>query len=391
MLPVTFFIITESTGWDDPRRDECNRSGRSRADRGREFRRPVLKDSQRTNRVTYFLAIETSCDETAAAVFTDELAIRSSIIASQTDLHARFGGVVPEVAARAHLQRLLPVIDDALKQAGVPLQDIGCIAVHHTPGLVGALLVGVSAAKMLAMALGVPLIGVNHIESHIYAARLAAGRDIFPCVGLVVSGGHTVLFHCRDALRFEMLGGTLDDAAGEAFDKVASLLGLGFPGGPAVELEAGQGDANAVSLPRAFLHDERLDFSFSGLKTAVLYALAGQSQPRPEPPPPGKRRADLAASFQQAVVAVLVAKSRQALQRTGLRRLAVGGGVAANRSLRSALEEMTRQEGTELFIPPLTLCTDNAAMAAVAVEKWRRQDWAALDLDAEPTWTPSPT
>jgi tRNA N6-adenosine threonylcarbamoyltransferase len=339
--------------------------------------------------VTLFLAIETSCDETAAAVFNDEPRILSSIIASQTDLHARFGGVVPEVAARAHLQRLLPVIDEALKQAGVRLEDIGCIAVHNTPGLIGALLVGVSAAKMLALALDVPLIAVNHIESHIYAARLAAGRDIFPCVGLVVSGGHTVLFHCRDALRFEMLGGTLDDAAGEAFDKVASLLGLGFPGGPAVEREAAQGDPNTVPLPRAFLHDERLDFSFSGLKTAVLYALAGQNQPRPPPPPPGKGRADLAASFQIAVVDVLVVKSRQALRRTGLRRLAVGGGVAANRSFRAALEAMTRAEGAELVIPPPALCTDNAAMAAVAVEKWRYRDWAALDLDATPAWTPA--
>ncbi|HTU93771.1 MAG TPA: carbamoyltransferase N-terminal domain-containing protein, partial [Gemmataceae bacterium] len=202
------------------------------------------------------------------------------------------------------------------------------------------------------------------------------------------SGGHTVLFHCRDALRFDMLGGTLDDAAGEAFDKVASLLGLGFPGGPAVEREAAQGDPSAVQLPRAFLHDERLDFSFSGLKTAVLYALAGQSQPRPAPPPPGKQRADLAASFQKAVVDVLVAKSRQALRRTGLKRLAVGGGVAANRSFRAALEAMTRDEGAELFVPPLAMCTDNAAMAAVAVEKWRRQDWAALDLEAVPAWIP---
>ena len=340
--------------------------------------------------VTLFLALETSCDETAAAVFTDETRILSSIIASQTDLHARFGGVVPEVAARAHLERLLPVIDEALKQASVRLEEIGCIAVHNTPGLVGALLIGVSAAKMLALALDVPLVAVNHIESHIYAARLAAGRDIFPCAGLVVSGGHTILFHCREALRFDMLGGTLDDAAGEAFDKVASLLGLGFPGGPAVEREAEQGDPDAVPLPRAFLHDERLDFSFSGLKTAVLYALAGQNQPRPAPPTPGKQRADLAASFQKAVVDVLVAKSRQALRCIGLRRLAVGGGVAANRSVRAALEAMTRDEGAELVIPPLALCTDNAAMAAVAVEKWKRRDWAALDLDAVPAWTPAP-
>ncbi len=328
-----------------------------------------------------FLAIETSCDETAAAVFTEEPRILSSVIASQTDLHARFGGVVPEVAARAHLQRLLPTIDEALRQAGISLADIGCIAVHHTPGLVGALLVGVSAAKMLAVALEVPLLGVNHLEGHIYACRLAAGRDIFPCVGLVVSGGHTTLYHCRDALHFERLGGTLDDAAGEAFDKVASLLGLGFPGGPAVEREAAAGNPRAYRFPRSFLHEDRLDFSFSGLKTAVRYALAGQDCPQPQPPPPGQQRADLAASFQAAVVEILVAKCRQALERTGLQRLAVGGGVAANTVFRTALVQMTLSRQAELIIPPLSLCTDNAAMAAVAVEKWRRQELSPLDLD----------
>src|SRR5436189_2534035 len=194
---------------------------------------------------TYFLSLETSCDETSAAVFTDDLRILANVIASQTDLHARFSGVVPEVAARAHLQRLLPVIDEALKKAGVSLQQIGCIAVHHTPGLVGALLVGISAAKMLAVALDVPLLAVNHVEAHVYACRLAAGRDIFPCVGLVVSGGHTSLFNCHSPVGFELLGATTDDAAGEAFDKVASLLGLGFPGGPAVDREAAHGNPSA--------------------------------------------------------------------------------------------------------------------------------------------------
>src|SRR5947209_1974007 len=189
-----------------------------------------------------FLGLETSCDETAAAVFTEEPAVLSSVVASQNDLHARFGGVVPEVAARAHLQRLLPTIDEALRQANVRLDQIGCVAVLNSPGLVGALLVGVSAAKMLALALDVPLVHANHIEAHIYACRLAAGRDIFPCVGLVVSGGHTSLFHCRGPLDFEVLGATTDDAAGEAFDKVASILGLGFPGGPAVEREAATGN-----------------------------------------------------------------------------------------------------------------------------------------------------
>ena len=332
-----------------------------------------------------FLGIETSCDETAAAVFTDAPVILSNVVASQTALHARFGGVVPEVAARAHLQRLLPVIDEALHKAGVRLDQIGCVAVHHKPGLAGALLVGVSAAKMLAVALDVPLVGVNHLEGHVYACRLAAGRDIFPCVGLVVSGGHTTLFHCQTALRFERLGGTLDDAAGEAFDKIASLLGLGFPGGPAVEREATTGDPLAVKLPRSFLHEDRLDFSFSGLKTAVLYSFAGQDNARAASPPTGQRRADLAASFQQAVVDVLVAKCRLALRRTGLKRLAVGGGVAANKTLRAALEGMTREEGAELFIPPLNLCTDNAAMAAQAVEKWRAGDFAPPDLDVSPS------
>jgi N6-L-threonylcarbamoyladenine synthase len=353
----------------------------------------------------YFLALETSCDETAAAVFTDELRLLSSVIASQTDLHARFGGVVPELAARAHLQRLLPVIDEALERAGIRLPQVGAVAVHHSPGLVGALLMGVSAAKMLAVVLDVPLLAVNHVEAHVYACRFAeqeadaprspAVREIFPCVGLVVSGGHTCLFHCRRALDFQLLGATLDDAAGEAFDKVASILGLGFPGGPAIEREAAGGNPHAFHLPRSFLKEDRLDFSFSGLKTAVLYTVHGQdalSRLRAERHKPvvlpAALRADLAASFQQAVVDVLVEKARQALARTGLKRLAVGGGVAANRCLRRALADMTRREGAELFIAPPQMCTDNAAMAAMAVEKWRAGDLASLYLDAEPAYTP---
>src|SRR5205823_57597 len=197
---------------------------------------------------------------------------------------------------------------EALRQANVRLDQIGCVAVLNSPGLVGALLVGVSAAKMLAVALEVPLVHANHIEAHIYACRLAAGRDIFPCVGLVVSGGHTSLFQCHDALHFELLGATLDDAAGEAFDKVASLPGLGFPGGPAVEREAAAGNPEAFNFPRSFLTDSRLDFSFSGLKTAVLYTVAGKEAARTERPPSGPFRADVAASFQRAVVDVLVAK-----------------------------------------------------------------------------------
>jgi N6-L-threonylcarbamoyladenine synthase len=336
--------------------------------------------------MTHFLALETSCDETAAAVFTSELEVLSSVVASQTDLHARFGGVVPEIASRAHLRNLLPVIDEALSRAGVSLQQIGCVAVHNTPGLVGALLVGVSAAKALALALGVPLVGVNHVASHIFACRLDAGRDIFPCVGLVVSGGHTALFRCDSALSLELLGGTRDDAAGEAFDKVAAVLGLGFPGGPAVEREAQNGNPKAHDFPRAFSDDGRLEFSFSGVKTAVMYACHGQDVKRAAPPGPGPKRADLAASFQAAVVDVLALKCKQALRKTGLKRLAVGGGVSANKPLRAALASMCEKEGAELFIPPLNLCTDNAAMAALAVEKWKRGDFAPPELDAEPNW-----
>lgn len=337
-----------------------------------------------------FLSLETSCDETAAAVFEDGTPdtgpiIRSSTVASQLKLHARFGGVVPEVAARAHLQQLLPVIDAALQQAGVKLSDIGAIAVMNRPGLVGALLVGVSAAKALSWSLGVPLFAVNHIDAHLYACRLAAQRNIYPCVGLVVSGGHTTLFHCHSALEIKPLGGTIDDAAGEAFDKVAALLGLGFPGGPAVERAAKAGNPKAFSFPRSFLREERLDFSFSGLKTAVRYCLrdveaAGTAITE-------QVKADVAASFQKAVVDVLVEKCRQALDRLHLRTLAVGGGVTANQAFRSALEAMAFREKVQLVIPPMAWCTDNAAMAALAVETWRAGDVAGLDLDAEPVWS----
>jgi N6-L-threonylcarbamoyladenine synthase len=335
---------------------------------------------------TTFLALESSCDETAAAVFTADRRILSNVVASQAELHARFGGVVPEIASRAHLRNILPVIDDALARAGIPLGDIGCIAIHHTPGLVGALLIGVSAAKMLGLALGIPVVAVNHVAGHIYACRLAAGKDIFPCIGLVVSGGHTALFRCDTPLSMTLLGTTRDDAAGEAFDKVAAILGLGFPGGPAVEREATAGNPKAFAFPRSFLESDRLEFSFSGLKTAVLYACHGQDVSKAVPPPPGQKRADLAASFEEAVVDVLVGKCKQTLRQTGLRRLAVGGGVSANKRLRSKLEAMCSNEGVELVIPPLELCTDNAAMAALAVEKWQAGEFAPPDLDAEPNF-----
>lgn len=337
-----------------------------------------------------FLSLETSCDETAAAVFDSGApvtgpVILSSVVASQLPLHARFGGVVPEVAARAHLKQLLPVVNAALKKAGISLQQLDAVAVMNRPGLVGALLIGVSAAKALAWALNIPLIAVNHINAHLYACRLAALRNIYPCIGLVVSGGHNTLFRCESALQCIPLGGTIDDAAGEAFDKIAALLGLGFPGGPAVERAAITGNSKAFQFPRSFLREDRLDFSFSGLKTAVRYALrdlevAGTTIT-------DLVRSNIAASFQQAVIDVLVTKCRQALQQHNLLTLAVGGGVTANMAFRNALQAMTAQFGYHLIIPPMEWCTDNAAMAAMAVESYNQGDFANLDLDAEPQWS----
>jgi N6-L-threonylcarbamoyladenine synthase len=331
-----------------------------------------------------FLALETSCDETSAAVFTDDLKVLSNAVVGQNALHEVFGGVVPEIAAREHLRKIVPTIELALTDAKMSLQEIDAIAVHYTPGLAGALLIGVTAGKALAFALGKPLIAVNHVYSHVYACRVAAGKDIFPCVGFVISGGHTVLFDCRSPLDFSVLGTTRDDAAGEAFDKVSAVLGLGFPGGPAVEREATAGDTQAYAFPRSMLHDGGLDMSFSGLKTAVTYALHGNGVARGAFPGPGERRANLAASFQAAVVDVLVGKARKALEKTGYTRLAVGGGVIANRAIRNALTAMITQRGYELFIPPMEMCTDNAAMAALAVEKWKWNDFAPWDLDVQP-------
>lgn len=332
------------------------------------------------------LTLESTCDETAAAIVTEDLRVLGAVVASQSELHERFHGVVPEIAARAHVERILPVIDEALRQAGLRLADIDAIAVANTPGLAGSLLVGVVAAKTLSLALGKPLVAVNHLHAHIYACRIAAGRDIFPCLGLIVSGGHTSLYRCRNACDFELLGGTIDDAAGEAFDKVASMLGLGFPGGPALARAAEGGNPRAYRFPRSFLHDQdRLAFSFSGLKTAVRYAIAGPGKPDSERLELNERQvADLAASFQQAVVDCLVIKSIQALERTGLARLCVGGGVAANRVLRAALAEALAGRGVELLIAPPELCTDNAVMGALAFERLRAGHTDSLDLDAFP-------
>ncbi len=335
------------------------------------------------------LTLETTCDETAAAVVTDRLEVLGAALASQELLHQPFGGVVPEIASRAHVERILPVIDSALSQAGLKLAQLDAVAVAHTPGLAGSLLVGLAAAKALAVALEIPLVAVNHLQAHVYACRLAAGTDIFPCVGLIASGGHTSLYRCGGPLDFTRLGGTIDDAAGEAFDKVAALLGLPYPGGPAIEAAARGGNPKAYQLPRAFIHEhERLEFSFSGLKTAVRYLVNAPGKPPRAEPPRGQELADIAASFQAAVVDCLAAKSLAAVKRTQTKRLCVGGGVAANKALAGRLRDECGRRGIELFIPPPALCTDNAVMGAIAVEHLRAGKTAALDLDAYPTAPP---
>lgn len=332
------------------------------------------------------LTIETTCDETAAAVVTDRLEVLGAVVASQDDLHQRFGGVVPEIASRAHVERILPVIDETLRRAGLNLKDLDAVAVANTPGLAGSLLVGLVAAKALCVALDIPLIAVNHLQAHIYACKLASGEDVFPCIGLIVSGGHSSIYRCRGPLDFELLGATIDDAAGEAFDKVSAMLGLGYPGGPAVQRAAERGNPKAFRLPRPFLQDrQRLDFSFSGLKTAVRYAIAGPGKPdfsQIQLTP--QQVADLAASFQEAVIDCLAGKAFLALEQTGERTLCVGGGVAANAGLRQRLEQEARASGTRLYIAPLRLCTDNAVMGAIAVERYRAGCFESLDLDVTP-------
>ncbi|HUG94255.1 MAG TPA: tRNA (adenosine(37)-N6)-threonylcarbamoyltransferase complex transferase subunit TsaD [Planctomycetaceae bacterium] len=332
------------------------------------------------------LAIESTCDETAAAVIDRQRRVLSSVVATQTELHARFGGVVPEIASRAHVERILPVIDEALSRAGVTLADLTAVAVASEPGLVGSLLVGLTAAKSLALVLDIPLLAVNHVEAHIYACRMAAGREVFPAIGLVVSGGHTNLYDCPGPVGFELLGSTIDDAAGEAFDKVASILGLPFPGGPAIDRVARTGDRSAFAFPRTFLHEDRLEFSFSGLKTAVLYEATGVPGSRRAAPPPltSQRVADLAASFQEAVVDVIVAKCRLALAQRGRRTLCVGGGVAANSRLRERIQELAVERSIDLVIAPPGWCTDNAAMGAIAWELLEAGRTAGLDLDVTP-------
>jgi N6-L-threonylcarbamoyladenine synthase len=328
------------------------------------------------------LGIETSCDETAAAIVEDGRRVRADVVASQILVHAPYGGVVPEVASRQHVATIVPVIQRTVAAAGIGFGDLDAVAVTCGPGLVGALLVGVETAKSLAFALGKPLVGVNHLAGHLAAVFLQDKDEAtppFPHLALLVSGGHTAIIRVDEPGKTSLLGATRDDAAGEAFDKVGKLLGLGYPGGVQIDKLAATGDPRAVELPRALPARDDLDFSFSGLKTAVATRLARTGVPA------GAALADFCASFQAAVVDVLVRKSRRALQREGLGALVVCGGVAANRGLRAALAEAAREDGFHLFIPPPKRCTDNAAMiAAEGSALLVRGKRSGLDLSVDP-------
>jgi N6-L-threonylcarbamoyladenine synthase len=325
------------------------------------------------------LGVETSCDETAAAVLVDG-AVASSVVFSQDGIHERYGGVVPELASRRHLEVVLPVVARALADAGVALPNLDGIAVTHGPGLVGSLLVGLSVAKGLAYAHGLPLVGVNHLEGHIFAGRLPPPGPNYPFLALLVSGGHTALYACDVPLSYRLVGQTRDDAAGEAFDKVAKLLGLGYPGGPAVERAAGTGDPRAIPFPLAQFQDGAPDFSFSGLKTAVSLHV------RRHQPLSAAAIADVCASFQATVVKMLVRRTVRAASRLGIRRILLTGGVAANRALRTGLDAACAERGYAWSAPPGCLCTDNAAMiAAAGAARLAAGERAGLSLNAHAT------
>ncbi|PKM86106.1 MAG: tRNA (adenosine(37)-N6)-threonylcarbamoyltransferase complex transferase subunit TsaD [Firmicutes bacterium HGW-Firmicutes-12] len=326
------------------------------------------------------LAIETSCDETATAVLSGGQELLSNIIASQIDVHKRFGGVVPEIASRHHLEQVNRLIDLAMLEARISFSDLSAIAVTYGPGLVGALLVGVSTAKALAYSLGLPLVGINHIEGHIFANWLVHEDIEFPLICLIVSGGHTALVLMKDYGKYELLGQTQDDAVGEAYDKVARAMGLGYPGGPVIDKLAHEGDPKAIHLPRAWLSKDSFDFSFSGLKTAVLNYLNNTAQKGEE-----INKENLAAAFQTSVVEVLIEKTIKAAHKSRIKTVLLAGGVAANSLLRTQLQERCDNEGLQLFYPPLKYCTDNAAMIASAgYYRFRQRDLAGWNLNAVP-------
>jgi len=333
---------------------------------------------------TIILGIESSCDETSAAVVVDGQKVLCNPIASQVDLHRKYGGVVPEIAARAHIENIIPILREALATAKVNPEQIDAIAVANCPGLTPALLIGVTAAKALAWAWSKPLIAINHIHAHIQSVLLEQTQEAFPAVALVVSGGHTSLYYCQSPLDLELLGQTLDDAAGEAFDKVAAILKLPYPGGPSIEKLAKQGNPKAIDFPRTFLKKESLDFSFSGIKTAVLYHCRGQNMLGDDrvPQMSQQEKADIAAGFQAAIIEVLVKKTLQACRQKKAQTVLLGGGVAANNTLRKALELGCQKEKVSLLVAPKKYCTDNAAMvASLAYHKLKASLLADLSLE----------
>ena len=338
------------------------------------------------------LGIESSCDETSAAVVKDGRIVLADVVASQDRFHLPYGGVVPEIACRAHLRMIVPVIRRALDEAGVGPEQTGAVAAVHTPGLIGALLVGLNAAKTIAWLHDLPLIPVNHLHAHAYAAALGRTDPLFPCVSLVASGGHTSIFHSRSPIDHDLLGATIDDAAGEAFDKAAKILGLGYPGGPEIDRVARNGNPAAVAFPRTRLGANSLDFSFSGIKTAVLYHCRGQNAREQARTLSTQEVADTAAAFQEAVVDVLTEKLIAAARRVGVARIAVGGGVAANSRLRDRLKQASAANGLDLALPPPRYCIDNAAMAAgIGYHLYAAGRVGRLSLDASPTAKRAPT
>lgn len=328
------------------------------------------------------LGVESSCDDTAAAVLLDGHDILANLVSSQDQVHGPYGGVVPELASRQHIQSVLPIVDGALKQAGVTLKDIDGIAVTYGPGLVGSLLVGLSLVKGISFRTGIPFIGVNHLEAHLLAIQLE--HDVaYPYIALLASGGHTLLYCVRGVGDYLHLGGTRDDAAGEAYDKVAKMLGLGYPGGRSIDMLAKSGDPRAIRFPRARLKKSPYEFSFSGIKTALWHYLKNQSEAEWR-----GRQADIAASFQEAVVDMLINPTISAALASGVSCVVLAGGVAANSRLRAKLIERAAGEGLQVFCPAPKFCTDNAAMIALAGFYWlkrgRRDDWA-LNADADLT------